>query len=131
QNLMALRFGNSIFEPLWRTPFVRSVQITVAETVGVGTRGGFYDEAGAMRDMVQNHLLQLVSILAMEPPASLTSDAVRDEKLKVLRSLRPMSPEDVRRNTVRGQYTAGAIAGELVRGYLQEEGIPPDSRTET
>ncbi|SPR98761.1 glucose-6-phosphate dehydrogenase [Cupriavidus taiwanensis] len=131
QNLMALRFGNSIFEPLWRTPFVRSVQITVAETVGVGTRGGFYDEAGAMRDMVQNHLLQLVSILAMEPPASLNSDAVRDEKLKVLRSLRPMSPEDVRRNTVRGQYTAGAIGGELVRGYLQEEGIPPDSRTET
>ncbi len=131
QNLMALRFGNSIFEPLWRTPFVSSIQITVAETVGVGTRGGFYDEAGAMRDMVQNHLLQLVSILAMEPPASLDSDSVRDEKLKVLRSLRPMSPEDVRRNTVRGQYTSGAIAGELVRGYLQEEGIPPDSHTET
>ncbi|QBY51984.1 glucose-6-phosphate dehydrogenase [Cupriavidus oxalaticus] len=131
QNLMALRFGNSIFEPLWRTPFVCSVQITVAETVGVGSRGGFYDEAGAMRDMIQNHLLQLVSILAMEPPASLNSDAVRDEKLKVLRSLRPMSPEDVRRNTVRGQYTAGAIGGELVPGYLQEDGIPADSRTET
>ncbi|MES2480871.1 MAG: glucose-6-phosphate dehydrogenase [Pseudomonadota bacterium] len=131
QNLMVLRFGNSIFEPLWRSPYIRSVQITVAESVGVGSRAGFYDGTGAMRDMVQNHLLQLLCIVAMEPPVSLDADAVRDEKLKVLRSLRPMSVADVARDTVRGQYGAGASGGEAAVGYPQEDNIPPGSTTET
>lgn len=131
QNLMVLRFGNSIFEPLWRSPQIKSIQITVAESVGVGSRAGFYDGTGAMRDMVQNHLLQLLCIVAMEPPVSLDPDAVRDEKLKVLRSLRPMTVADVARDTVRGQYSAGASGGEAAAGYLQEENIPEDSGTET
>jgi glucose-6-phosphate 1-dehydrogenase len=131
QNLMVLRFGNSIFEPLWRSPQIKSMQITVAESVGVGSRAGFYDGTGAMRDMVQNHLLQLLCIVAMEPPVSLDPDAVRDEKLKVLRSLRPMTVADVARDTVRGQYTAGASSGEAAAGYLQEDNIPPNSGTET
>jgi glucose-6-phosphate 1-dehydrogenase len=131
QNLMVLRFGNAIFRPLWQAPYIRSVQITVAGSVGVGSRAGFYDGAGAMRDMVQNHLLQLLCIVAMEPPVSLDPDAVRDEKLKVLRSLRPMTPETIARDTVRGQYTAGAVDGEPVRGYLDEEDVPAGSGTET
>ena len=131
QNLMVLRFGNAIFEPLWRAPSIRSVQITVAETVGVGSRAGFYDGAGAMRDMVQNHLLQLLCIVAMEQPISLDADDVRDEKLKVLRSLRRMDLADIRRDTVRGQYTAGASQGQPVKAYLEEDNVPPDSRTET
>jgi glucose-6-phosphate 1-dehydrogenase len=131
QNLMVLRFGNAIFEPLWRAPFIKSVQITVAESVGVGSRAGFYDGAGAMRDMVQNHLLQLLCIVAMEPPISLDADDVRDEKLKVLRSLRKMDLADIKRDTVRGQYTAGASEGEAVVGYLEEDNIPADSKTET
>ncbi len=131
QNLMVLRFGNSIFEPLWRAPHIKSVQITVAESVGVGSRAGFYDSTGALRDMVQNHLLQLLCIVAMEPPVSLDPDAVRDEKLKVLRSLRPMSVADIARDTVRGQYGVGAIGGEGVKGYLQEDNIPAGSATET
>ena len=131
QNLMVLRFGNSIFEPLWRSPHIRSVQITVAESVGVGSRAGFYDGTGALRDMVQNHLLQLLCIVAMEPPVSLDPDAVRDEKLKVLRSLRSMTVADVARDTVRGQYSAGASGGEAAQGYLQEESVPEGSATET
>jgi glucose-6-phosphate 1-dehydrogenase len=131
QNLMVLRFGNAIFEPLWRAPFIKSVQITVAESVGVGSRAGFYDSTGALRDMVQNHLLQLLCIVAMEPPVSLDADAVRDEKLKVLRSLRPMSLSDVARDTVRGQYTSGSSLGEPAVGYLSEANVPADSRTET
>ena len=131
QNLMVLRFGNTIFEPLWRRPYIKSVQITVAESVGVGSRAGFYDGTGALRDMVQNHLLQLLCIVAMEPPVSLDPDAVRDEKLKVLRSLRPMSAADVARDTVRGQYTAGVSEGDAAVGYVQEANIPPDSNTET
>ena len=131
QNLMVLRFGNAIFEPLWRAPYIKSVQITVAETVGVGSRAGFYDGAGAMRDMVQNHLLQLLCIVAMEQPISLDADDVRDEKLKVLRSLRRMGLADIKRDTVRGQYTAGASEGQAVKGYLEEANVPPDSRTET
>jgi glucose-6-phosphate 1-dehydrogenase len=107
------------------------VQITVAETVGVGSRAGFYDGAGAMRDMVQNHLLQLLCIVAMEQPISLDADDVRDEKLKVLRSLRRMSLADIKRDTVRGQYTAGSSEGQAVTGYLEEDNVPPDSRTET
>jgi glucose-6-phosphate 1-dehydrogenase len=131
QNLMVLRFGNAIFEPLWRAPYIKSVQITVAESVGVGSRAGFYDGAGALRDMVQNHLLQLLCIVAMEPPISLDADDVRDEKLKVLRSLRKMESADIKRDTVRGQYTAGASEGAAVKGYLEEDNIPSDSRTET
>jgi glucose-6-phosphate 1-dehydrogenase len=131
QNLMVLRFGNAIFEPLWRAPYIQSIQITVAETVGVGTRAGFYDGAGAMRDMIQNHLLQLMCIVAMEPPISLDADDVRDEKLKVLRSMRPMDLAGVRRDTVRGQYGPGVADGTSVKGYLQEDQVPPDSLTET
>jgi glucose-6-phosphate 1-dehydrogenase len=131
QNLMVLRFGNAIFGPLWQAPYIKSVQITVAESVGVGSRAGFYDGTGAMRDMVQNHLLQLLCIVAMEPPVSLDPDAVRDEKLKVLRSLRTMSMVDIARDTVRGQYSAGAVAGAAVKGYLEEDKVPPHSQTET
>ena len=131
QNLMVLRFGNGILEPLWRAPNIRSVQITVAESVGVGSRAGFYDGTGALRDMVQNHLLQLLCIIAMEPPVSLDPDAVRDEKLKVLRSLRRMSLGDIARDTVRGQYVSGAVNGEAVKAYRDESGVPADSRTET
>jgi glucose-6-phosphate 1-dehydrogenase len=131
QNLMVLRFGNTIFEPLWRSPYIKSVQITVAESVGVGSRAGFYDGTGALRDMVQNHLLQLLCIVAMEPPVSLDPDAVRDEKLKVLRSLRPMTVADVARDTVRGQYSAGASNGGSAIAYLKEDNVPADSSTET
>ncbi len=131
QNLMVLRFGNTIFEPLWRSPHIKSVQITVAESVGVGSRAVFYDGTGAMRDMIQNHLLQLLCIVAMEPPVSLDPDAVRDEKLKVLRSLRPMKIADVAKDTVRGQYSAGASKEGSAIGYLQEDNVPPDSGTET
>ncbi|GAA5171398.1 glucose-6-phosphate dehydrogenase [Viridibacterium curvum] len=131
QNLLALRFGNSLFEPLWRREWVSDVQITVAETIGVGSRGEFYNSTGAMRDMIQNHILQLLCIVAMEPPASISPDAVRDEKLKVLRALRPIVEERIATHTVRGQYRAGAVEGQVVPGYLEEAGIPAGSRTET
>jgi glucose-6-phosphate 1-dehydrogenase len=131
QNLMALRFGNTLFEPLWRRGRIAHVQITVAETVGAEGRGDFYDDTGALRDMVQSHLLQLLCIIAMEPPASNDPDAVRDEKLKVLRALKPISDGDVTTRTVRGQYRAGAVDGKPVSGYLEEPGVPAESRTET
>ena len=131
QNLMVLRFGNSILEPLWRAPNIASVQITVAEEVGVGSRAGFYDSAGAMRDMVQNHLMQLLCIVAMEPPTSLSPDAVRDEKLKVIRSLRRMTLADIARDTVRGQYTRGVSGNQEVKGYHEESNVPASSHTET
>ena len=131
QNLMALRFGNALFEPLWNRTWVRDVQISIAEQVGVEGRGEFYDRAGALRDMVQNHLLQLLCIIAMEPPSSIDPDAVRDEKLKVLRALVHYTSADVLSKTVRGQYRAGAIGGQPVPGYLEERGISPDSSTET
>jgi glucose-6-phosphate 1-dehydrogenase len=131
QNLMALRFGNALFEPLWRRGLIKHVQITVAEELGVERRGNFYDKTGAMRDMVQNHLLQLLCIMAMEPPASSDPDAVRDEKLKVLRAMRPLRDRDVLTKSVRGQYRAGAVRGLPVPGYLQEADIAPDSSTET
>ena len=131
QNLMALRFGNTLFEPLWRRGRIRHVQITIAEQLGVEGRGQFYEHTGALRDMVQNHLLQLVCILAMEPPTSSDPDAVRDEKLKVLRALRPITGSAVQNKTVRGQYRAGAVNGQPVPGYLDESGVAGDSTTET
>ena len=131
QNLMALRFGNVLFEPLWRRESIANIQITLAETLGVGTRGDFYDRTGALRDMIQNHALQLLTMIAMEPPSSNDADAVRDEKLKVLRSLRPYNEETVRSDVVRGQYRAGHIDGEPVQGYLDEAKVPAGSHTET
>jgi glucose-6-phosphate 1-dehydrogenase len=131
QNLMALRFGNSLFEPLWRREWISNVQITLAEDLGVEQRGGYYDKSGALRDMVQNHLLQLLCMVAMEPPASDDADAVRDEKLKVLRSLQPYKPHQVEQFVVRGQYRAGSVNGHAVPGYLEETGVPEDSHTET
>jgi glucose-6-phosphate 1-dehydrogenase len=104
QNLMALRFGNALFEPLWRRESIANIQITLAESLGVGTRGDFYDRTGALRDMIQNHALQLLTMIAMEPPSTNDADAIRDEKLKVLRSLKPFTPESVARDVVRGQY---------------------------
>ena len=131
QNLMALRFGNALFEPLWRRESIANIQITLAESLGVGTRGDFYDRTGTLRDMVQNHALQLLSMVAMEPPSRYDADAIRDEKLKVLRSLKPFTDESVARDVVRGQYRAGNAAGQAVKGYLDEVKVPPDSRCET
>lgn len=131
QNLLALRFGNALFEPLWRSERISDVQITIAESLGVEGRGGFYDQTGALRDMVQNHLLQLLVILAMEPPVSIDPDAVRDEKIKVLRALKPLTGIDAIENSVRGQYKAGAYVDGPVQGYFDEKDIPADSTTET
>jgi len=131
ENLMVLRFANAIFEPIWTSRFIDHVQITVAEDEGVGTRAGYYDHAGALRDMVQSHILQVLCMIAMEPPRSTGADAVRDAKLDVIRSLRPFDAADVHRWTVRAQYDEGLSGGEKVKGYLAEEHIPPDSTTET
>jgi glucose-6-phosphate 1-dehydrogenase len=131
QNLTALRFGNALFEPLWRRESIANIQITIAESLGVGTRGDFYDSTGALRDMVQNHALQLLTMIAMEPPASGDADAIRDEKLKVLKSLKPFTAETVARDVVRGQYRAGHVDGTAVPGYLDEGKVPAQSRTET
>lgn len=131
QNLSALRFGNVLFEPLWRRECIANIQITIAETIGVGTRGDFYDRTGALRDMVQNHALQLLTMVAMEPPSRNDADAIRDEKLKVLRSLKPFTAESVARDVVRGQYRAGNVEGTKAVGYLEEAKVPPGSTTET
>jgi glucose-6-phosphate 1-dehydrogenase len=129
QNLMALRFANALYEPLWNSAHIDHVQITVAETVGLEDRIGYYDKAGALRDMVQNHILQLLCLVAMEAPSSMDADAVRDEKLKVLRSLKRVNGQEAPKNTVRGQYRAGASSGGAVKGYQEELGA--DSTTET
>ena len=129
QNLIALRFGNTIFEPLWNNLSIDHVQITVGETVGVGDRWPYYDEYGALRDMLQNHMLQLLCLVAMEPPSDLDPDSVRNEKVKVLRSLRPITPEEAERVTVRGQYIAGTVEGEPVKGYDDERGAQSDTET--
>jgi glucose-6-phosphate 1-dehydrogenase len=131
QNLMALRFGNALFEPLWRRESIANIQITLSEGLGVGTRGEFYHRTGALRDMVQNHALQLLTMVAMEPPSRNDADCVRDEKLKVLRSLKPFTPESVARDVVRGQYRAGNFEGQAVPGFLQEAKVPQDSTCET
>ena len=131
QNLMALRFGNVLFEPLWRRESIANVQITIAEDFGVGTRGDFYNRTGALRDMIQNHALQLLTMVAMEPPSRNDADAIRDEKLKVLRSLKPFTDESVARDVVRGQYRAGNAQGRPAVGYLEELKVPPDSECET
>jgi glucose-6-phosphate 1-dehydrogenase len=131
QNLLVLRFANSLFEPVWNHNGIDHVQITVAETVGVEDRGGYYDHTGALRDMIQNHLMQLLCLVAMEPPASLDRESVRDEKIKVLHALAPITPADIATKSVRGQYRAGAINGSPVKAYADEHDIAPSSATET
>ncbi len=131
QNLLAFRFANSIYEPLWNQKYIDHVQITVAESVGVEARAGFYDQTGALRDMVQNHMMQLLSLMAMEPPVALEADAVRDEKVKVLRAIKRLTPAEIPKVVVRGQYGPGAINGRPVPGYRQEPGVAPNSTTET
>jgi glucose-6-phosphate 1-dehydrogenase len=131
QNLFALRFGNSLFEPLWRREHIANIQITIAEDLGVESRGAFYENTGALRDMVQNHALQLLCAIGMEPPINAHADAIRDEKLKVLRSLKPWTPETLQQHVIRGQYTAGTSGGKAVPGYAAETGVSPNSHTET
>jgi glucose-6-phosphate 1-dehydrogenase len=131
QNILMFRFSNAIFERLWNRDSVDHFQITVSERQGVGRRGGYYDESGALRDMVQNHLLQVLSLMAMEPPVSLDAESIRDEKVKLLKSIRPLSPEAVARQVVRGQYRAGTINGEPRPAYRQEPKVNPDSNVET
>jgi glucose-6-phosphate 1-dehydrogenase len=131
QNILVFRFSNGIFEPIWNRRYIDHVQFTVAETVGVEQRGGYFDAAGTLRDMVPNHLFQLISLTTMEPPISFSSDSVHDEQSKILHALQPFSAEDVLHCAVRGQYGEGEISGERVPAYRSEPGVPPDSRTET
>ena len=131
QNVLALRFANAIFEPIWNRRYVDSIQITVAEELGVEHRGSFYETAGALRDIVQNHVMQVLALTLMEPPATIDAQSIRDEKVKLLQAVVIPSVDEAVGNAVRGQYTAGTIDGEAVPGYREEEGVDPDSRTET
>ena len=131
QNLFVMRFANSIFEPLWNRNFIHRIEITSAESVGVEKRGGYYDSSGALRDMVQNHLLQLVAMVAMEPPSKVDAQSIRDEKLKLFKSIRQLSKEDIKNHVIRGQYVSSTIKGQEVKGYREEKGVNPESRTET
>jgi glucose-6-phosphate 1-dehydrogenase len=131
QNLFALRFANALFEPVWNRNFIDSVQITAAEDIGIGSRAGYYEGAGALRDLVQNHMMQLLALLAMEPPASFEANRLRDEKLKVLEAIVPPTVDQVASMAVRAQYGPGVVAGTQVPGYRDEPGVAPDSRTET
>ncbi len=131
QNVLVFRFANTLLEPLWNRNYIDHIQITHSETIGVGSRAHFYDSAGAMRDMIQSHLLQLLTLIAMEPPVSLEAESLRDEKVKVLKSIRPIPPSAVHAHAFRAQYSEGMIEGERVAGYLQEANVPPESVTET
>jgi glucose-6-phosphate 1-dehydrogenase len=131
QNILAFRFANGIFEPIWNRRYIDNVQISVAETVGVEKRGDYYDKAGALRDMVPNHIMQLITLTAMEPPISFEANAVRDEQAKILHAIQPFTSEDVLSKTVRGQYGEGVADGQRVPAYRAEPGVPPDSKTET
>lgn len=131
QNLLVFRFANSIFESLWNYKHIDHVQITVAEEIGIGTRGNFFEEEGLLRDIVQNHMMQLLSLVAMEPPVNLSADAIRDEKVKVLEAIRPLTPEDFKTSVVRGQYASGFINGKPVCGYREEKNVNPKSTVET
>lgn len=131
QNLLVTRFTNGIFEPLWNRNYVDHVEITSAESIGVEKRGGYYEGSGALRDMIQNHLLQVVGLIAMEPPSSMQPDAIRNETVKVFQSLRPYKEDEIHKSAIRGQYLAATIKGKEVKGYREEEGVDPNSRTET
>lgn len=131
QNMLVTRFANGIYEPLWNRNYISHIEITAAESIGVENRGSYYDHSGALRDMVQNHLLQVVALVAMEPPMSIDSISIRNEKLKVFQALRPMSNDDLFKNVIRGQYTAANIKGKYAKGYREEKDVNPDSRTET
>jgi len=131
QNVLVTRFSNGIFEPLWNSHYIHHVEITSSESLGVGTRGGYYDHSGALRDMLQNHLLQLVGLVAMEPPTVISSDAIRNEVLKVFQSFRPITGKAIGQQVIRGQYLASHVRGEAMKDYRSEEGVPADSRTET
>lgn len=131
QNILILRFANMIFEPLWNSKYIDHIQITVAESIGIEHRAGYFDKSGLLRDMFQNHMLEMLSLVAMEPPASFDADNVRNEKAKLLRSIKAWSPEDIRKNFVRGQYTSSIVEGKRLNAYLEEENVPGDSRTET
>jgi glucose-6-phosphate 1-dehydrogenase len=131
QNILVFRFGNTVFEPIWNRNYIDNVQITVSETLGVEERGGYYDKAGALRDMIPNHIFQLMTLTAMEPPVSFEADAVRDEQAKILSAIQPIKPEEVFQRTIRGQYDAGEIDGKKVPAYRAEPKVDPDSNTET
>ncbi|MDQ4040720.1 MAG: glucose-6-phosphate dehydrogenase [Actinomycetota bacterium] len=131
QNVMAFRFANYMFEPVWNRNYIDHIQITAAEDIGIGSRAGYYDASGALRDLVQNHMLQLLTLVCMEPPTTFEANKVRDEKVKVLQAIEPPTPDQVARTTVRARYTAGMVGGGEAHGYLQEAGVPPDSETET